>query len=66
MIEQLLAGASVKSLAVVFLVVFVILRIGRWINTEIRIRKLGGRSRRAATWLPYGKAPIQICVTLVY
>jgi hypothetical protein len=53
MIEQLLARTSVKSVAVVAIAVFVVLRLVKWIDAEIRIRKLGGHARRASTWLPY-------------
>lgn len=55
MIEQLLAQASIKSVALAAVVVFVLVRVVRWIDIEIRIRKLGGHARRAKTWLPYGQ-----------
>jgi len=54
MIEQLLAHASVRTVAVVAVVsIFVALRLWKWVDAELRIRKLGGHARKAGTWLPY-------------
>lgn len=52
MIEQILRSASPKGIIAGVVVVLALLKFARWVDAEIRIRRLGGHARKAATWLP--------------
>lgn len=54
MIQNILEQASPKTLAIAIVFTFTLVRLASWINTEYKIRSLGGRARKAKTWLPWG------------
>ena len=56
MISDILGNVSPKSLAAVGVLVFISLFAVRWLNTEVKIRQLGGHAKRVKTYLPFGKS----------
>lgn len=50
--QEVLGKADVKSVVVVVVVVLTLLKVTQWINSNLKIRSLGGRAYRIKTWLP--------------
>lgn len=57
MIENILDKfdkASLKTAGLALVGLFVVVTAVKWVNTELKIRALGGHTRKAHTWLPWG------------
>jgi hypothetical protein len=54
MIEEILEHASPKLVVVTVFVIFALVKVSQWVTNEWKIRALGGHTRRARTWLPWG------------
>ncbi|KAF7901275.1 hypothetical protein EAF00_003496 [Botryotinia globosa] len=44
---------SIKSLIVPFVVIFVLFKVTQYVQRELKIRSLGGHTRRIKTWVPF-------------
>jgi hypothetical protein len=59
MIEPLIQQGSPKTiaLALALFAIVVMVKVSQWINTERKIRALGGHASKIRTLLPYGTSP---------
>ncbi|KAF7872524.1 hypothetical protein EAF04_003445 [Stromatinia cepivora] len=49
----MLEGISTKSLIAAFVVIFTLIKLTQLIQKELKIRSLGGHTRRVKTWFPF-------------
>ena len=61
MIDEILEHASPKTLGIVAVAIFVLVKISQWINKKLKIRALGGHAPKVRTFLPYGTSPLSLC-----
>lgn len=54
MIGALLDHISLKNLFSGLIIVYILFKITQWLNTERKIRALGGHAPRIPTYLPFG------------
>ncbi|KAE8449366.1 hypothetical protein EG329_008267 [Mollisiaceae sp. DMI_Dod_QoI] len=52
MIEEILTRVSAKTLIVAIIAVLSLWKVSQWVNTERKIRALGGHAYRVRTWIP--------------
>ncbi|KAF8853365.1 putative cytochrome 52A4 [Acephala macrosclerotiorum] len=52
MIEEIFERVSPKTLIVAVIAILSLLKVSQWINTERKIRALGGHAYRVKTWIP--------------
>jgi hypothetical protein len=53
-IETVLEHSSPLNLAIATILALAVYWNGVWLVEEIKIRRLGGHTRRAPTWMPFG------------
>lgn len=50
----MLENLSIKSLVAAFVVIFTLIKVTQLVQKELKIRSLGGHTRRVKTWIPFG------------
>lgn len=59
--STMLEDISTKSLIAAFVAIFTLIKITQRVQKELKIRSLGGHTRRVKTWIPFGTYAIPFC-----